>query len=132
MTTSLFASADELPELAELAEETVNLIERINFKLRDAEGNDRRTESRYPVVRSALVQILDDKLQPVGEPLEAFTRDISKKGMGLLAKRPIPEQAIAIRLQKEDGSLIDIVARVVRCESVGSMYDIGCQITPSS
>ena len=129
MTMPLFTSADELPELAE---ETVSLIERIDFKLRDTEGNDRRTESRYPVVRSALVQILDDELQPVGEPLEAFTRDISKKGMGLLAKRPIPEQAIAIRLQKEDGSPIDIVARVVRCESVGSMYDIGCQITPSS
>ena len=129
MTMSLFASADEPPELAQ---ETVNLIERINFKLRDAEGNDRRIESRYPVVRSALVQILDDKLQPVGEPLEAFTRDISKKGMGLLAKRPIPEQAIAIRLQKEDGSPIEIVARVVRCQSAGSMYDVGCQITPSS
>ena len=129
MTMPLFESADELPDLAQ---ETVSLIERIDFKLRDTEGNDRRTESRYPVIRSALVQILDDKLQPVGEPLEAFTRDISKKGMGLLAKRPIPEQAIAIRLQKEDGTPIDIVARVVRCESVGSMYDIGCQITPSS
>ena len=129
MTTSLFASADELPELAE---ETVSLIERINLKLRDAEGSDRRKESRHSVVRSALVQILDDKLQPVGDPLEAFTRDISKHGLGLLVKRPVPEQEIAIRLQKEDGSPIDIVGRVIRCESVGSMYDVGCQITPSS
>ncbi|MCH7726508.1 MAG: PilZ domain-containing protein [Planctomycetes bacterium] len=129
MTKSLFASADELPDLAQ---DTVNLIKRINFKLRDAEGIDRRKEGRYPLVRSALVQILDDNLQPVGDPLEAFTRDISKNGLGLLVKRPVPEQAIAIRLQKEDGSPIEIVARVIRCESVGSMYDIGCQITPSS
>ena len=93
----------------------------------DREISDRRCESRNRVVLGVIAQPLDDHRRPSGGLIDAFTRDISTSGVGLISREPIRADLVAIRIEGPRGC-IDLLVKVVRCEFVKPYYDIGCRI----
>ena len=96
------------------------------------DGPDRRSEPRYRVTLPVNVRPLDDLLKPVGYQVRAVTRDISTGGIGLVCQDPVSAKHIAIQLSGPNGERIEFIVEVLRCESVGYYFDVGCKFVVDS
>ena len=110
-------------------EPPAELVAFVKRQLRDARvfhGEDRRSEERHPVLVPVLVQPVDEQSHPIGEPFAAATRDISKKGIGLVHSARIDHRLVNLRMSL-GGEELNVVARLVWCEELGPYYYIGCE-----
>ena len=83
--------------------------------------------ARRSVAIAVTALALNADMHPVGEPFRMMTRDISKSGIGLLHDKEISAPYLAIQLPGLKNGLVQIVAKVVRCHPMGSVYDVGAQ-----
>ena len=88
----------------------------------------RRKEPRETVAVPVRVSPLTDELQPVGEPFEALTRDISCSGVGLFHLQPVDAPYVSIEMATpETQQVIRLLAKVEHCTRFGSFYIVGCR-----
>ena len=59
-----------------------------------------------------------------GTPFTAITTDISPSGLGFLHTTAVPDRFLAITLG-ENGRRVFVLVEVVRCRSVGKLYEVG-------
>jgi len=113
-----------VPEAFKPPPELVDFVKR---QIREAQvygGKERRSEERYLMLVPVLVQPVDAQCNPIGDPFVAVTRDISRKGIGLVHGQPIPHPLVALRMSLA-GEEVNVVARLLWSEVLGPYYYVG-------
>ncbi|MCA9148758.1 MAG: PilZ domain-containing protein [Planctomycetales bacterium] len=88
----------------------------------------RRSEPREAVAVPVVVQQVDSSLEPLDEPFDAVTRDISTGGIGLFHLREIKSGLIKVTMTApETHEQMTLLARVEHCTKCGGFYIIGCR-----
>ena len=68
---------------------------------------------------------MDECYEPVGKPFMVTTRNISTGGIALIHNEPIRPRRIIVELPaRGDQSPVQVVVKVLRCQSLGSVYEI--------
>jgi hypothetical protein len=94
-------------------------IPRLVADARMCAERERRTDTRYPFFRKAVIH-LDDQHH------SAFTRNISETGIGLMHTVDLPLCNVELYIITDHGSCLKFRARVERCEpSSGGLYISG-------
>ncbi len=86
---------------------------------------ERHSEPRFTIAVVVEVQPVDDDFKPAGEAFQAVTRDISPSGIGITHNQSVESKFLALRLTNPEGEQLQTAVEVLRCQQVGSMYDIG-------
>jgi anti-sigma regulatory factor (Ser/Thr protein kinase)/c-di-GMP-binding flagellar brake protein YcgR len=85
--------------------------------------HDRRQHTRVAFNKAVTV----DAAAPSG-PLTGYTRDLSKGGMSIIARAPVPLSVALIVLPREGANPLRVRSHVVRCNRIQEgFYDIGVQ-----
>jgi anti-sigma regulatory factor (Ser/Thr protein kinase) len=83
--------------------------------------HDRREHTRVVFNKAVTVDVAGQ-----AEPVTGYTRDLSKGGMSLIARVPLPLAVTLVRLPREGAPTLHIRSRVVRCNRIEEgFYDIG-------
>jgi c-di-GMP-binding flagellar brake protein YcgR len=88
---------------------------------------ERRASPRQAVVMQVAVVPVDRELKQCGDSFLALSKDISAGGIGLLHTRAITASHVVVELTARDGNLLQLLAKVVRCQAVHRFYEIGLQ-----
>jgi hypothetical protein len=110
---------DRLPPIPSVLGELVSRWVRRNDK--NEQGPERRRDSRYAVQVEAAVVCLDEKWMPQGEPLRALVIDLSRGGLGMVARSTIKAPLIAVQMQGRTRP-IQLLAEIVWTDHVGSGF----------
>jgi hypothetical protein len=103
------------------------LVDFVKRQIREAQvfgGEERRSEERHLMLVPVLVQPVNAQYNPIGDPFVVVTRDISRKGIGLVHGQRIAHPLVALRMSLA-GEEVNVVARLVRSEALGPYYFIG-------
>ena len=121
MTFSVASPKELVPSVAGIAD----LVARLGSQ-HQSTPQERRSECRHVVATPAKAILLDDFLEPQGEPVSVVVRDVSPQGLGLVSNQPIDAGYLAVH---EVGDQADpLTVRVLRSRRMANCYDIGCQI----
>lgn len=94
-------------------------------------GMERRAAERLVVTMPVSISPLDDDLKPGSYQLNAITRDLSVKGVGLVATSPIARDYVALTFEPFQGDSFEIIAKVIYCNDLGYYFQIGCEFQVS-
>ena len=82
------------------------------------DATDRRGDVRFAFFRPVTIQTAQNK------QLEAFSREISESGIGLVHNFPLPLQDVELRISHEHGYTIRVRARILWCQECGQGWYI--------
>jgi len=91
------------PELVDFARRQV--VNALMYK-----GDERRREARMPMIIPVRMVVVDDDNQPLGEPLQAVTRDVSNSSIGLIHIDPLQGERFAIEMSLAQTDVVMIIA----------------------
>lgn len=94
-------------------------------------GTERRAVERMAVTMPVGITPLDEQLKPSNYELNAITRDLSSKGVGLVSNSPIAREYVLLTFQPFQGNSFDVVAKVIYCNDLGYYFQIGCEFQVS-
>lgn len=89
-------------------------------------GIELRRHRRRNVTMKIPVTPLDNDLYPVGDDFEVLSRNLSESGVGLLHHEPLRGKFAAL-VVLPDLEYVQLVLRIVRCEPMGSLYEMGAK-----
>jgi len=89
--------------------------------------DDRRDGDREPLITPAVVQPLTEALRPTGRLLEAVTRDVSRRGVGLIVQELPESRHLAVQLTI-DGHEKTLLCRVRWHEPSGPFVFLGLDV----
>ena len=122
MTTSVGITLSPWPSCALLS-----FVQRQVSQHQAFTGGERRASHRLLLAMPVIVQGVDERFEPVGEPQPMVVRYISGSGMGLVHEEPFECERIVVRLTyPEEGKLL--AAEVRWRKSLGPFYHLGCEI----
>ena len=88
-------------------------------------NDDRREVERMNVTMPVLICPLDDEFQKLGYLHRGITRDISRKGIGLVTTSPVRPGHSMLTLEPCHGEVFDVVARITYCNEIGNYFQVG-------
>jgi hypothetical protein len=91
-------------------------------------GNERRRSERVPTATEVGVVPLNAIYSPSGESFSALVSNFSQQGLALINTRTIDAAFIAIAMPSSGPRSMQVIAEVVRCNSRGRFYEIGCEL----
>ncbi len=109
-------------------EEITSFLQSIGGTIQPFEGSERRQFPRHVVSIPALVQQMDDDLNPIGPCVQATAINISTSGVGLIYDSVFTTTFIAIQFRPGERETLTVLAKVLWCRQSGSHYDIGCRL----
>jgi len=77
-----------------------------------------RRSHRVPLVADVCIHGLDDRMQPVTEPLVVTGRDVSAGGIAFLHQHPLPFRRVAVTLPTARG-MTTVIVRLTWCRFSG-------------
>ena len=119
--------ASAINNLAHAPEVVVGFVRSLIEEKFRFEGPDRRAESRRDVTVPLTVRLLDDQYQPLSAPFETVTFNLSGGGVGFLTKTPVRSNFVLIRLERESGESMELIASVRHCTRVADTYQVGAR-----
>jgi hypothetical protein len=94
----------------------------------EPDSTDRRGSERFPAHLALSLQPVDIHRQPVDEPFEAVSIDLSQSGICCIGDRPLLADFAIIRLQAAVAETdMFLVAQRVRCQRKGALFEIALQ-----
>lgn len=90
-------------------------------------GIERRDVERTNVTMPVQITALDNHLNPLAYQYHGITRDISPKGIGLVATNPVGLTYVTLNFQPYYGESFTAVGKVIRCDEIGYYFTIGCE-----
>ena len=90
-------------------------------------GTEQREVERLTVTMPVSITPLDENKQPLSYELNAITRDLSCKGVGLVATSPVAQDYVMLTLQPFHGKSFDVIAKVIYCNDLGYYFQVGCE-----
>ena len=73
-------------------------------------GDERRREARMPMIVPVRMVVVGDDNQPLGEPFQAVTRDVSNSSIGLIHIKPLEGERFAIEMSLAQTDVVMIIA----------------------
>lgn len=109
-----------------LSQELVDFARRqlVNATLYRGNDDDRRHEQRKPMMLPVIAVPVDEDNQPLGDPFELITRDVSPTSIGLLSDKRITRERLAIHLAIA-GTEINLVIVVLWSDPMGPFFGAG-------
>ena len=80
-----------------------------------AEGIDRRGAQRHPFFRPVVVTVLGS----IKQDIEAFSREISSTGMGLLHHLPLTAKTVVLSIPDDGAEDVLLAGEVIWCRPCG-------------
>ena len=87
-------------------------------------GDQRRRETRCPMMLPVMAVPVDSQFKPIGDPFEMITRDVSSQSIGLIHAQQLVDDRIAIHLVLA-GTQVDLVIELCWSEPMGPFYGSG-------
>jgi hypothetical protein len=103
------------------------LVSFVKRRLRDGHFQrdvDCREEERHLMLVSVLAQPVDEQYRAMGKPFALVTRDISKKGIGLVHTEAITDNLLAVQMSLA-GEEVNLVVRLLWSKPLGPFYYLG-------
>ena len=94
-------------------------------------GSERREVERLTVTMPVEITPLDEHQQPLSYQLNAITRDLSSKGVGLVATSPVAQEFVLLTFQPFQGNSFHVLAKVVYSNDLGYYFQVGCEFQVS-
>jgi len=116
-------------EQARMAEPPLDL-QLFAEQLSQSEENDptgKRESERFQMATWVPAVLIDEQLEPSGDPFLVMTRNISTSGIALVHTQPIQEGRIAIELTGASGERIQLALQILRCRELDRFYELGCR-----
>ena len=98
----MILDADQYGHTGNLPQELVDFARRQLVNATYYRGGERRREQRRVMTIPVVVVCVDEKNQPIGEPFEMITRDVSATSIGLIHVDEIEHDRIAIHMHLAD------------------------------
>lgn len=112
--------------LADL-ESVIDYLHELHAVRRNGE-TERRAEERFPLAVVVDFVPLDEAQRPRGAAGNAVTRDLSRSGIGLFTEDRIEAEFLRVRVPAWAGRRAELLVRVLRCEPMDFMFDVGGRI----
>lgn len=111
--------------------EAVEMITKDN-RHREMRCLERRTDSRLPFQRAVqVIPLSDDENGPQFElKITAYTRDISRNGIGIIHDEPIPGSRVVLKFELLGGETVQLIVDFTWCRYLGDFwYSSGGRLT---
>lgn len=105
----------------------VDFVRRIIEASEEFERHDLRQSRRFEIGAPMLVIPLDQNHKPIGNCFEAYGRNVSAGGAGIVHTRSLRAEYVAVQISTRAGQMLKMIAKVIRCKPLGRFYDIGLQ-----
>jgi len=92
---------------------------------RDPTG--KRESERFQMTAWVPAVLIDEQLQPTGDPFLVMTRNISTSGIAIVHTQPIEDGRIAVELTGASGERIQLALQIIRCRALDKFYEMGCR-----
>ena len=86
-------------------------------------GDDRRAEHRHLMLVPVWVVPVDEDNQPIGEPVQLITRDVSASSIGLFHEDEITHDRLALHMRLASTD-VNLVIRVIWVQPAGPFYGL--------
>jgi len=92
------------------------------------DNSDRRGSERFPAHLALRLQPVDANRQPVGEPIEAVSVDLSQSGICCVADRALLADYVIVGMQAAASNLeMRLLAQRIRCHRKGPLFEVALQ-----
>ncbi len=98
-------------------------VEHLTAAKRLFDGNRQRAEVRYPLTCPVRVTPLDLNGNRKGKPFDGVLRDISCRGISLLAASRTEEKFLALEFRFSNGVACHGAIEVSRCRQIGPLWE---------
>ncbi len=109
------------------AEAVVPFVDKMAAFFDGQDGLQRRSEVRKPVAVPLRLRVLDDLWEPVSEPIDGVSRNISHSGVGFYHLQPIDGQFVEMTLNSPDGNQMRVVAEIRHTTPIGQFKYSGAR-----
>ncbi|MDG2223868.1 MAG: hypothetical protein P8L85_20985 [Rubripirellula sp.] len=110
-------------DTSNLPQELVDFARRQVINAIMYKGDQRRREERQPMLLQVRAVAVDEANQPLGEPFDLITRDISSNTIGLIYTEPMNANRMVIQFSIA-GTDVTLVTETIWSGSLGPFY--GC------
>lgn len=117
----------DLANVTKAPESIVSVVRQFLERDKPAEFLESRQHQRFAIAKVAIAVPLDEDFERLDDGFEVVVRDISTGGVGLYHTRAITAPYLAVQIRSDVNSTLSMVAKVMRCESQGRLYLVGCQ-----
>ena len=110
--------------LQKLSQELSDFAKRQFLNSTVYKGGERRQDKRHTMAIPVIVIRLDEDNQPVGDPLEVITRDVSPTSIGFFHTDALDTNRIAVKLKLADTE-VNLVVLLEWQADAGPFYGMG-------
>ncbi|WP_145255996.1 hypothetical protein [Planctomycetes bacterium Pan216] len=94
----------------------------------DPPFQESRQYDRFPVGLVVSIVPLDADFRPAGDAFQAVLQELSQGGFSVVNSRALEIEYLGIEIKPLTGGASRMIARVMRCESFGRFYSVGCRL----
>lgn len=87
-------------------------------------GGERRQDKRHTMAIPVVIIRLDDDNQPIGDPIEVITRDVSPTSIGFFHTQPLEAHRLAVKLRLAETE-VNLVVLMEWHADAGPFYGMG-------
>jgi hypothetical protein len=124
MRSALLTDAKSRRPLQKLTQELSDFAKRQFLNSTVYKGGERRQDKRHTMAIPVVIVRLNDENQPVGDPIEVITRDVSPTSIGFFHNEPLDADRLAVNLKLADTEVNLVVLMEWRADA-GPFYGMG-------
>ena len=98
----MFAETKNRRPLQKLSQELSDFAKRQFLNSTVYKGGERRQDKRHTMAIPVVVIRLDEDNQPIGNPIEVITRDVTPTSIGFFHVQPLEAPRLAVQLKLAD------------------------------
>lgn len=120
----LFAETKNRRPLQKLSQELSDFAKRQFLNSTVYKGGERRQDKRHTMAIPVVVIRLDEDNQPIGNPIEVITRDVTPTSIGFFHVQPLEAPRLAVQLKLADTE-VNLVVLMEWQADAGPFYGMG-------
>ena len=120
----MFAETKNRRPLQKLSQELSDFAKRQFLNSTVYKGGERRQDKRHTMAIPVVVIRLDEDNQPIGNPIEVITRDVTPTSIGFFHVQPLEAPRLAVQLKLADTE-VNLVVLMEWQADAGPFYGMG-------
>lgn len=124
MRSALLTDTKSRRPLQKLTQELSDFAKRQFLNSTVYKGGERRQDKRHTMAIPVVVIMLDEQNQPVGDPIEVITRDVSPTSIGFFHTEILDADRLAVKLKLADTE-VNLVVLMEWQADAGPFYGMG-------
>ncbi len=124
MRSALLTDTKSRRPLQKLSQELSDFAKRQFLSSTVYKGGERQQDKRHTMAIPVVIIALDEENQPVGDPIEVITRDVSPTSIGFFHTENLDSDRLAVKLQLADTE-VNLVVLMEWHADAGPFYGMG-------